>query len=51
VKKGGMPPPPKDESLIWNADVAADGSRRVTVRMWTGEAYESVIDDRVGAPS
>jgi ketosteroid isomerase-like protein len=51
VKKGDMPPPPKDESLIWNADVAADGSRRVTVRMWTGEAYESVIDDRVGAPS
>jgi hypothetical protein len=47
-KKGEMPPMPKDESLIWNADVATDGSRRVTVRMWTGEGYEAVIDDQVG---
>lgn len=44
--KGDVPPPP-DESLVWSADVAADNSRRITVRMWTGEAYETVIDDRV----
>ena len=42
-------PPPADESLLWSADVAADNSRRVTVKMWTGEAYETVIDDKVGA--
>ncbi|WP_088185703.1 YybH family protein [Sphingobium sp. Z007] len=49
-KKGDMPPPP-DESLVWNADGATDGSRQVTVRMWTGAAYETVIDDRVKAGS
>lgn len=50
-KKGEMPPPPPDESLVWSADVATDGSRQVTVRMWTGAAYETVIDDKVGAGS
>ncbi|MGW8202034.1 YybH family protein [Sphingomonas bisphenolicum] len=49
-KKGELPPPP-DESLIWTADVATDGSRQVTVRMWTGGAYETVIDDRIKAGS
>ncbi len=39
--------PPRDESLIWSAQVAPDKSRRVTVRMWTGDAYETVIDDQV----
>lgn len=48
TKPGDMPPPP-DESLVWSADVAADNSRRVTVKMWTGEAYETVIDDKVAA--
>ena len=38
---------PKDESLDWNADVAADGSRHVTVRIWTGSDYETVIEDKV----
>ncbi|WP_253339346.1 DUF4440 domain-containing protein [Sphingobium sp. OAS761] len=42
-------PPPADRSLLWTADVAPDGARRVTVRMWTGEGYETVIDDQVGA--
>lgn len=51
VKKGDMPPPPPDESLVWRADVAPDGSRQVTVQMWTGAAYETVIDDRVKAGS
>lgn len=47
--KGEAPPP--DESLIWSADVATDGSRQVNVRMWTGAGYETVIDDRVRAGS
>ncbi|ALR20254.1 MULTISPECIES: hypothetical protein [Sphingobium] len=50
-RKGEAPPAPKDESLLWSADVAGDGSRHVTVRMWTGADYETVIDDRVGAPA
>ncbi len=45
--KDGPPPMPVDESLTWTADVAADGGRRVTVKMWTGEGYETVIDDQV----
>ncbi|WP_298394482.1 hypothetical protein [Sphingobium sp.] len=49
--KGDAPPPPPDESLVWRADVAADNSRRVTVQMWTGQAYETVIDDEVKAGS
>jgi len=47
--KDGVPAP-QDESLIWQADVATDGSRHVTVQVWNGSAYETVIDDRV-APS
>lgn len=47
--RGDAPPVPKDESLTWSADVATDGSRRVTVRMWNGSDYETVIDDRVAA--
>ncbi|MDO7834535.1 hypothetical protein Q4610_05700 [Sphingobium sp. HBC34] len=46
----GVAPPP-DDSLVWTADVAADNSRHVTVKMWTGAAYETVIDDRVEAGS
>ncbi|SCW67140.1 hypothetical protein SAMN02927924_01999 [Sphingobium faniae] len=42
--------PPADESLLWSADAATDGSRHVTVRMWNGTDYETVIDDRVEAP-
>ncbi|APL94884.1 hypothetical protein EWH08_11480 [Sphingobium indicum] len=47
--KGEMQTAPRDESLSWNAEAAADGSRRVTVRMWNGTDYETVIDDRVAA--
>jgi len=51
-RKGNAPPSvPVDESLTWSADVAGDGSRHVTVRIWTGADYETVIDDRVGAPA
>lgn len=49
--KAEMPPPPADESLTWSADAAADGSRHVSVRMWNGTGYETVIDDRVAAPA
>jgi hypothetical protein len=44
------PAPPADDSLIWTADVAADGSRHVTVRAWNGSGYDVVIDDKVAAP-
>ena len=47
--KGETLPMPRDESLTWSADVATDGSRRVTVRMWNGTDYETVIDDKVAA--
>lgn len=50
AEKGERPPMPVDESLIWSADVATDGSRRVTVRSWNGTGYDMVIDDRVAAP-
>ncbi len=45
------PPPPPDDSLLWSAQVATDGSRRVTVQMWNGSGYDIVIDDRAGAAS
>ena len=46
----GKPPvPPADESLLWSADVAPDGSRHVTVRAWNGTGYDLVIDDNVAA--
>ncbi|WP_327752676.1 DUF4440 domain-containing protein [Sphingobium sp. SJ10-10] len=47
--KGETPPMSGDDSLTWSADVATDGSRRVTVRMWNGADYETVIDDKVAA--
>ena len=48
--KNDLPPPP-DDSLLWSADVAADGSRTVTVQIWNGSSYDAVIADRVGAGS
>lgn len=42
--------PPADESLLWNAEAAPDGSRHVMVRVWNGAGYDVVIDDRVAAP-
>ncbi|EAT08926.1 hypothetical protein NYF14_06425 [Sphingobium sp. 10 DY56-G10] len=49
--KDGKDAPHADDSLLWTAEVAPDKSRRVTVRMWTGAAYETVIDDNVKAGS
>lgn len=50
LNKGKPATPPADDSLIWQADVAADGSRRITVRAWNGSGYDVVVDDRVPAP-
>jgi len=40
-----------DQTLSWTSIVRPDGSRRVTVRMWDGDAMVPVIDDRVAAPA
>jgi hypothetical protein len=47
--KGEKPAEPADESLIWRADVAPDGARRVTVSVWNGSGYDRVIEDVVAA--
>lgn len=39
-----------DRTLSWQWTVATDGARRFTVRLWTGAAYETVIEDRIAAP-
>ena len=38
-----------DQTLSWRSLVRADGSRRITVRMWDGSAMQPVIDDDVTA--
>ena len=38
-----------DRTIVWRAVVQPDGSRRVTVDLWQGSGYETVIDDRVAA--
>ena len=44
-----------DGTIVWGAAgagvwrVRADGSRRITVRMWDGSAMQPVIDDDVTA--
>ena len=40
---------PADESLMWDYVVGDDASRAVRVRMWNGEGYDLVIDDKVAA--
>lgn len=40
-----------DQTLSWRSLVRADGSRRITVRMWDGTAMQTVIDDVVAAPA
>lgn len=47
--KGVKPTEPRDESLLWSADVSADGSRHVTISLWNGSSYDVVIDDKVKA--
>lgn len=38
-----------DQTLSWRSLVRADGSRRITVRMWDGTAMTDAIDDVVTA--
>ena len=39
-----------DGTLLWRWDVWPDGSRVLMARIWTGQSYEVVINDRVAAP-
>ena len=39
----------RDNTLIVGSTVAPDGARVVTVRLWTGTAHETVLEDRVSA--
>lgn len=39
----------RDRTLIVGSTVAADGARVVTVRLWTGTAHDTVLEDRVSA--
>lgn len=38
-----------DQTLSWRSLVRADGSRRITIRMWDGSAMAAEIDDDVTA--
>lgn len=40
-----------DQTLIWRSSVLPDGSRRISADLWTGTRFETVLDDRVAAPS
>ena len=35
----------RDHSLLWSAETGADASR-FTARLWTGETYRKVLDER-----
>ena len=39
-----------DRTLYWHSIVHADGSRRVTIRLWDGKEMATVLDDQVAAP-
>ncbi len=39
----------RDQTLKWEWDVRADTSRKVTVSLWNGSAYEAVIIDDIEA--
>lgn len=38
-----------DQTMSWTSTVRADGSRRVTIKLWDGSAMAPVIDDQVAA--
>jgi hypothetical protein len=38
-----------DQTLSWRSLVRADGSRRITIKMWDGTAMATEIDDDVTA--
>jgi hypothetical protein len=39
-----------DDTLRYSRRVMRDGSRRLTVRLWNGRDFDTVIDDQVAAP-
>lgn len=39
-----------DKTLVWQWQVAPDGKRNFTARLWNGKRYETVIDNQVAAP-
>jgi hypothetical protein len=39
-----------DGTLLYNWTVAADGTRRTRVQLWTGRRFETVLDQKVAAP-
>ena len=39
-----------DQTLSWTSTVRSDQSRRVTIRLWDGQAMATVVDDQVAAP-
>jgi hypothetical protein len=41
----------RDQSLNFTWTVLPDKSRTVTIRLWNGEAFDTVIDDAVAAPA
>ena len=41
----------RDQSLNFTWTVLPDNSRTVTVRLWNGEAFDTVIEDAVAAPA
>jgi hypothetical protein len=41
----------RDQSLNFTWIVLPDNSRTVTVRLWNGEAFDTVIADSVAAPA
>jgi hypothetical protein len=43
---GGQSP---DRTLTWSWTVGPKGERHFVARLWTGEAYKDVIDDRIAA--
>jgi hypothetical protein len=57
VPRAALPPRPAgadagrdmspDRTLVWTWSVDPAGVRRITVRLWTGEAYRTVVDDVV----
>lgn len=39
----------RDRSLLWQWQVKPDGARTFTVRLWNGQRYRTVIEDRIAA--
>jgi len=40
----------RDRSLTWHWRVGVDGARHFDARIWNGQTFQTVIDDKVAAP-